>query len=405
MVEPARTSLRALLTRQWLIFAGAAAAIVAAGALLLAYLVEDGLIDRQLIDVATQLSAPGGGDVRLPPEVAVYDLRTVPIDLAAKLEGRRKGEVFEMRRANGANVHVVRQGPADGRSFVVTYDATGITVVRSAIGTGLVTALAFTSLFLLAAWFMADRLSRRVARHGERLEAIIRSSDEPAALRRVADDQPIAEFSRLLHLHADLWERERRSVINERQTLGYLAHELRTPLQSAVNSLATIAEGGHDPLAVARLRRAIARLERASAAALWLGSAQPPVRTAAIPLGPLLDELATEFVSLAQVKGQSIERDADAAARTNAPVEVVETVVANLLQNAVQHGAKGTIRIGAADDRVTVSSPADGAAAVGGFGLGLEVVRRLCERLGGSMQVSEADGRFVISVGFTEARP
>ena len=94
-----------------------------------------------------------------------------------------------------------------------------------------------------------------------------------------------------------------------------------------------------------------------------------------------------------------------AAARTDAPMEVVETVVANLLHNAVQHGAQGTIRIGAADDRVTVSSPANGAAAVGGFGLGLEVVRRLCERLGGAMQVSEADGRFAVSVEFTGAKP
>lgn len=414
MAERRRSSLRDLLIRQWLIFAAASAALVAAGALLLAFLVEDGLIDRRLMKFAGQLAVRDAAELQLPPELAVYRLPETPIDIAARMRGRAPGEVFELRRANGANLHVVVQQTASGETLVVTYDATDVMIVGSAIGTGLIAALVLAALFLLSAWLMADRLVRRVARHAESLEATIRLSEEPARLHAAADAQEIREFGSLLHLHAALWEQERRSVDNERATLAYLAHELRTPMQSALNSVAAIADARADAgadagagsevgsrddlLAIGRLRRAIARLERASTAALWLASEAAPQSRTPTLLGPILDELIAEFEPLARARGQSFTRSWEAGAQSLVPVEIVEVIVANILQNAIRHGAPGSITIQANDHEIRVVNAADGRSAESGFGFGLKIVSRLSEQAGGSVAISSHDGCFTTTV-------
>lgn len=406
MAERRRSSLRELLIRQWLFFAAASAALVAAGALLLAFLVEDGLIDRRLLKFAGQLTMQDAAELQLPPELVVYRLPETPIDIASRISGRAPGEVFELRRANGANLHVVVQQTASGETLVVTYDATDVMIVGSAIGTGLIAALVLFALFLMAAWLMADRLVRRVARHAELLETTIRLSEEPVRLHAAAEAQEIREFGSLLHLHAALWEQERRSVDNERATLAYLAHELRTPLQSALNSVAAMSDGGagggadsgRDLLAIGRLRRAIARLERASTAALWLASEAAPQSRTPTLLGPILEELIAEFEPLARARGQSFARRWEAGAQCLVPVEILEVIVANILQNAVRHGAPGPIDIQANDHEIRIANSADGRVAESGFGFGLKIVTRLSEQAGGSVETASHDGCFTTTV-------
>ena len=68
-----------------------------------------------------------------------------------------------------------------------------------------------------------------------------------------------------------------------------------------------------------------------------------------------------------------------------APWDVVETLLANLLLNAVQHGGEGTIVLEADDDGLVLRNPpqpADAANGPSGFGLGLRIVQRLAERIG-----------------------
>ena len=75
-----------------------------------------------------------------------------------------------------------------------------------------------------------------------------------------------------------------------------------------------------------------------------------------------------------------------------APWEVVETLLANLLLNAIQHGGGGEIAVAADRDRLTLRNP-PAAADAPGFGLGLDIAQRLAARIGWQLTLQvTADG-------------
>ena len=86
-------------------------------------------------------------------------------------------------------------------------------------------------------------------------------------------------------------------------------------------------------------------------------------------------------VPLAAVRGQSIELRIPSGLYWDAPWDVVETLLANLLLNAIQHGGEGVVALEADGAALTLRNPPDPAAAAG-FGLGLRIVERLAARIG-----------------------
>lgn len=213
----------------------------------------------------------------LPPEFRAYSADAAPLDIHARLPWAERAEPFEMRRADGSYVHVLLEQTASGIPFVLVCDVTGDLTVSPRWRMGVLLTSSATGVVLLGAFVFARALVSRIGNRAAALVGEMKDTRDPVQLRVLAGKQEVQEFRQLLLLHADAWEAELASVDREAQTLSQLAHELRTPLQSARTSLALLAGDRMDSRAWERLDRAVTRLGRASTAILWMSSEREPV--------------------------------------------------------------------------------------------------------------------------------
>ncbi len=376
----ASRSLRQTLARQWMAFATVMTSLLAGATLLLLFLLEDSFIDRRLRTMATTVIDPATTPANLPAVFRVMRWPDLPQDIHDAMAGKRIGAIAEFRRTDGRYVHVLSAKAAGGQPFVMLYDVTDELTVNHVLRDGFVYVSAFLLLSLLAANTLARLFVGRNSRHAHRLMQQVLASPDPQSMQSMAQHEPISEFRELLQLHADVWQAQQAAVKSERETLAFLAHELRTPLQSARTSLALLIDSPANTRALERLQRATERLTRASNAILWLSSqAEPPASR--IQAAHCLAALMSEFEPLASLRGQSLQCDVPPELHWMANQDVVETMLANLLLNAIQHGCDGNILLDADAQCLRLRNPLQ-QNSVTGFGLGLNIVRRLAERLG-----------------------
>jgi signal transduction histidine kinase len=189
------------------------------------------------------------------------------------------------------------------------------------------------------------------------------------------------------------------AVENERQTLTYLGHELRTPLQSAQTSLALLQDGREDDPTRARLSRSLARLARAAQAVLWLATDRKPDLATVQPVLPLVRALADELGPLAASVERPISIDLPSDLSFAGPTEIAEVILANLLLNAIQHGA-GPVHIGSCEDGVIITNAVVSGADTPGFGFGDEIVDRLASLLGWRVERLAASAHMRVQIRF-----
>ncbi len=373
-------SLKSLLVRRWMAFAACVAMLFAVAGLLLLFLLEDSFIDRQLGAAARSVAASSPGALSLPAEFSVYPSAEVPLDIHARLPFAKTGEPFEMRRANHRHVHVQVVDTHDRGQLVVVYDVTDQLAVTPHLGVGLLSLACLIAMALLTAAAIARAFVARVTGQASQLIEEVRGTTDPDRIRQLAHEQDVLELRQLLNLHADVREAQLATLENERQLLAHLAHELRTPLQSAQTSLAVLHANRTDEVAYARVSRAVSRLSRSAQAVLWLATDRMPDPMPVQPILPLLRSLVDELEPLARSAGRTITIDLPEEVMFHGPVEIAEAILANLLLNAVQHGA-GQVRVESATDGIVIMNPVGVTVDARGFGLGLEIVHRLAQRL------------------------
>ncbi len=374
-------SLSYILARQWMVFTLGLSALFIIATLLLLFMLEDSFINRRLKAVAATVVDPVLAPPALPSQFRVFAMPELPDDIRAHTADESPGHVKEFRRGNGRYVHVLLARTVTDQPFALVYDVTDELTVNAGLSRGFVYALPLLLLLLACASLLARAFVGRVAGRAKALVEQVLDSPDPQRLHALAQREPVREFSELVRLHARAWQDQLAAVERERQTLAFLGHELRTPLQSARTSLALLEDNRADPAAWARLQRAVERLVRASNAILWLSSDVTPSAGSHTQAVACLSELVEEFRPLATAKGQRIELAVVPGLRWPWPREVVEIVLANLLLNAIQHGDAGTIVIDATQTSLTILNPRV-SADTGGFGLGLQIVQRLAVRIG-----------------------
>ena len=385
-------SLAAGMTRRWTLFAVALTLVFSAGALLLLFLLEDSLLDRRLQAVAQSILDPVANTGGLPPQFRAYSLEDAPLDVHARLAWAAPGEPFELRRADGSYAHVLVDHTPSGRGFVLIYDVTAELAVSTRWRTGLLLAVVATGGGFLAALALARGFVSRTGREASGLVAAMKQTRDPAQLRILAGAQSIQEFRELLELHADAWEAELASVERETSTLAHLAHELRTPLQSARTSLDILEDDRTDPGAWARLRRALNRLHRASSAMLWMSTdRQLPGHQSNADAAQIIAAMAQEFAPFAKARHQQIHVEQRGPLHWGIPEDVADALIGNLLMNAIQHGLPGRITVLIEADAVAVVNAAETGGRAG-FGFGLQIVQRLADRVGWRLDVSRDTG-------------
>ena len=257
-----------VLARQWMAFTLGLSALFIAASLWLLFTLEDSFIDRRLKAVAATVLDPAIEPPALPNQFRVFAMPQLPDDIRARVMGEALGHFEEFRRDNGRYVHVLRARTVAGQPFAVVYDVTDELTVNAGIPQLFVYALPLLLLLLGCAYLLARAFVGRVAGRAKALVEQVLASPDPQRLHALAQREPVREFSELVRVHADAWQDQLAAVERERQTLAFLGHELRTPLQSARTSLALLDDNRADLAAWVRLQRAVERLVRAGNAIL-----------------------------------------------------------------------------------------------------------------------------------------
>jgi signal transduction histidine kinase len=285
------------------------------------------------------------------------------------------------------------------------YVVRSLAPVRKALGNlrnvlifvGLGAILAGAALGVLAASLLirplrrAALLARRLA--GGDLSARLAPAghDEVAQLGHALDGMAAALDQRMRDLD-EAAERERRFSAD-------VAHELRTPLTGIV-AAADLLNGSEAAATVRRRAADLARLVEELLEILRLDGAGERAERSVFDLAALARDVAGERAPQAVISGpESLLVSSDARR--------VERVLANLLDNAAQHGA-APIRVEIGSDSVAVRDSGGGfgtflpragerfatasTARGGGFGLGLAIARGQAHVLGADLELRDDHG-------------
>jgi two-component system OmpR family sensor kinase len=266
--------------------------------------------------------------------------------------------------------------------------------------------LAFAATILL-------RASRSLVAQVQRT-ALAVSRQDPQALGLLPLDGVVTEMkpaveatNRLLGRLADALEAERSFTYNS-------AHELRTPIAAALAQaqvLASRAEGTELKPRADAVVGALSRLARLAERLLALARAEgsQPLADESVDLAKVVSLTVGEFERNPRLRGRRIVGD-PSPARVRADLDAVGLAVRNLVENALVHGAGGSVvRVVSAADAdsasITVTDDGPGVkpgdlaslvkrfargadAAGGGAGLGLSIVDTLARRMGAKLELT-----------------
>ncbi len=178
-----------------------------------------------------------------------------------------------------------------------------------------------------------------------------------------------------------------------------VSHELRTPVQIAQNALELIqleAPAVDREQVMQRLQKALFSMQHITAAFLWLASDDSALESSCDGRTVMTQLLSNHQCSHPD---RSIEVSYAQQMRYSAPAPVLTVILDNLLRNALQHSRDGVVHCQFKASSISVSNNLDHRHTQPGHGLGLGIVRRLCERLYWQLDVSDqAAGTFKITV-------
>lgn len=410
-----------LRTRLILVFAGFSlgiSSVFGLYALHFAYSIEDTFFVAQLADEAARQrefhERNGRWSTPRTHGMTLYTgIAAMPEDLRGVL--RDEPDRIEVAGAQGRYYHlaVIRSDRGSTQAWLVL-EVSDRLVVRP-VRSQWLWLLALTGFgTILIALIAGAWLSHRIAAPLWQLSDTVARLRPDALPERLPDRLPHAdpddEFGTLARGLDALIGRIRDFIERERSFTRDASHELRTPLAvigSAAERMARepgLTEASREQLA--HIRQSVAQLEQTMSTLLAMAREQATEPLELVPLLAVVERVIVEQSPLLGARAIALDVDLPVNHRVACPRSVLHILLSNLIGNAFAHATHGAIRIDLQGDRLRIANhghaiPADlrdhlhephrkreGSA---GFGLGLSIAQRLCERYALSLVIEHDD--------------
>lgn len=387
------------------------------------------LLSEELTHFEQRLHADRGAEPLRSARLSIYrssDLSELPRHIAML----KPGEMHRVRSGKRLLDVLVRDGNF-GRLYI-TYDvttyATQEKIAMLVLGLGVVGVVIIAG---LAATAISRRLVEPITALADQLTRI----DPGQRHVRIGAQFAGNELEPIARSIDTFMERLDGFVEREQSFTATASHELRTPLavmRGAVELLETQTAGKPGASkALARIQRAVREMTEFTDALLAL-SREPqrlaPAEAATCDVYAVLARVVEDQRSVAPEKNIVMDLHGGSL-RVAAPESMVAMTLGNLVRNAVQHGAGTDVLCRSRGRELVVSNagalPADLAhpcaprasgvvpstgqlenipprftSHPGGHGMGLYLVRRICERYGWAIRLENAGGGVTATVNF-----
>ena len=329
-------------------------------------------------------------------------LTTVPIELRPLQPGLHD----EMTVANRSVTALVRD--VGDQRISMTFDLTEQEQEENSMFWW---ALAFfllgTGVLSVVIWWLSGKLLRPVS---DLASAIDRVTPDERERRIEIADSSVTEIATIAGAMNRYFERMDEFVLREHAFIDSVSHELRTPIAviagatELIGADAALPDSCRRPLA--RIRQTAADVEQLIAALLVLAKA--PARLRASGESCCLEQLVPEIVNahehLRKEKTLQMAVGELAPSQINASAQIVQVAIANILRNAIENTDGGRIDIsvrpagvvriqdsgrGMSPEEIgrVYASLARRGSGSSASGIGLQLIRRICEHLGWTLEI------------------
>jgi signal transduction histidine kinase len=402
--------------------AGTMIALVASAGLVLsawAYLADEQLkhritfelLSEELTHYEKRMLADRGAEPLRSASLSIYrssDLSELPRHIA----NLRPGAMHRVRSGGRLLDVLVRDG--DFGRLYITYDVTNYarqeTIALAVLAFGVA---AIVTIAGLAAAGISARLVEPVTALADSLTHI----DPGQRHVRIAAQFSGNELEPIARSIDTFMERLDGFVEREQSFTATASHELRTPLavvRGAVELLeAHAADRPGAVKALARIQRAVREMTEFTDALLALSREQrrEALAEADCDVNTVLARIVEDQRSVAPDKHIVLQIESGARLHVAAPESMVAMTIGNLVRNAVQHGTGAEVLCRSHGRELVVSNAGTLPAATpgaarrftthpGGHGMGLYLVRRICERYGWAMRLENSAAGVTATVDF-----
>jgi len=373
---------------------------------------EDALVDQIVSEEVTSLIEHyRANPAYRPPAGRNFSYHIVGADASA---GRLPPEVAALPPGN----HELRIGPerhiavreADGLRFVVVYGVEAHEAREQQFKNILLLSLASVAVFaLLLGYWLAGMLTRQLTDLARRVKQLAPGTSQETMARADQD----AEISVLAHALDDYQSRITRLIRHEQEFTANASHELRTPLTAIRTSCEILL---NDTVLDDRARARVQMIEDAARrmteqiqTLLFLAREQGLDVTEEVSLSECVADALEPLRGELGRKGIALDVDIERGAVLRLNRQALHTVLANLLNNAIEHTERGFIRVRFLARRLAIADSGTGIEPEhiphiferyyratensSGLGLGLAIAKRICDHYGWRLEAASTPGK------------
>ncbi len=298
----------------------------------------------------------------------------------------------------------------DGIKFLIAYHTTlhqqRLSELRFLI---LFSLVAVVGIAFVVGYMLAGLLVKQVTDLAERVKLLVPEDAKGMILNNPEMDEEVAQLARALD---DYQLRIQQILLREQEFTANISHELRTPITAILTSCELLNAEPELPdkvrVRINRIEAATARMGEQLQALLFLareqslGVIEPVAMTECVydAADPLLSEIQRKHIVF------EVNITPDVIVTLNR--QALHTILMNLLRNAVQYTKNGFVRVEFSNNRLSVIDsgigiePAylpllyerffRGSAQGQGLGIGLAIVKRICNHYAWLIEVESVPG-------------
>jgi signal transduction histidine kinase len=353
---------------------------------------EDLVFSRQLEEISKNIKSNieeyGKEPVDLPEHISVYHhFSDIPLFLRKYIKNRESGivEIVGKEYNYHASILKIEQHPEPIYIFYNTGTMQADDTFESIMILSLIAITFLVGIIgFLLAWSVSNRILNPIVKLAHEVEML--SPDETSARLHYGTTKD--EIGTLVSTINRLLEKISEYTIREREFTAHASHELRTPVTVIKGAVEVIRNRSGEETTLfqqplSRIERAVSEMEKLIETFLLLArQGQKPGEDEQCDLSATVRKVVDSCRHIIGNKPVHVKLMLPDSLAVQAPESLVSIAVGNLVRNSFMYTSEGKVDISVHKDRVVISDNGPGIdPAQEGKGLGLTIVKRLCERM------------------------